>query len=254
TNAVNYGGEGGSIALLAETDPCSPEWVTARVRDDGVGIPQGMLETIFELFAQADMGDRRGHKGLGIGLALVRALTELHGGTICAKSEGPGRGSEFVLRLPVTRRRPRTVPAPARHRTAGPLRALRVLIVDDNVDWARGVAMYLTETSQHEVTVAHTGCAGVEAAVDGQCEVVLLDVGLPDIDGYEVIRRLRSRLGERAPPVIGISGYGSRADRERAGEAGFARYFVKPVAYETIDEALEQLAPAPSADLRTSLP
>jgi CheY-like chemotaxis protein len=145
-------------------------------------------------------------------------------------------------------------PASESNGAADRKRAARVLIVDDNVDWARGLAMYLTETSQHEVRVAHTGCDGLDAVVEEQSEVVLLDVGLPDIDGYEVIRRLKSRLGHRAPPVIGISGYGSRADRERAEEAGFARYFVKPVAYEAIDEALAQLLPAPSADLSTSLP
>ncbi len=247
TNAAKYGGDGGAVTLVAETVRTPHgSWASVRVRDDGAGIREENLESIFELFAQADPGDRRGQGGLGIGLALVRGLAELHGGSVRARSEGLGRGSEFELRLPLSERRPSADPS-AERRPRRAARPLRVLIVDDNVDWTRGLALYLSETSRHEVTVAHTGAHGLQAAVGGQAEAVLLDVGLPDIDGYEVARRLRHRLGEGSPFVIGISGYGSGADRERAATAGFARYFVKPVPYELVDEALAELAAEPAA-------
>ncbi len=250
TNAAKYGRDGGLVELVAETSRDGGSGsVSVRVRDDGSGIREAMLESIFELFAQAEAEDRKGHGGLGIGLALVRGLTELHGGSVCARSGGLGRGSEFELTLPLSDLRPSLSSAPERPSNAA-AKPLRVLIVDDNIDWTRGLATYLAETSKHEVTVAHTGSHGLREAEGGDAEAVLLDVGLPDIDGYEVARRLRHRLGDRSPLVIGISGYGSSADRARAAAAGFARYFVKPVPYALVDEALAELAEskAPPAD------
>jgi signal transduction histidine kinase len=267
TNAAKYSADEASIDVAIETADPPGQWITVKVRDTGAGIPQEMLEKIFELFAQAENAGERGrHEGLGIGLALVRALTEMHGGSVHAHSDGPGSGSEFVVRLPavdaallpsVTERPGAALAASAAGLTAGTgaalallpsaaraaVHGLKVLIVDDNVDWAYGLAVHLAETSKHDVAVEHTGERGVDAVLARAPDAVLLDIGLPDIDGYEVARRLKTRLGASAPPVIGVSGYGTGADRARAEAVGFARYFVKPVPYELIDDALAELVP-----------
>jgi signal transduction histidine kinase len=279
TNAAKYSADEAAIDVAVEAESEPRRWITVSVRDGGAGIPTEMLEKIFELFAQADNAGVRGrHEGLGIGLALVRALTELHGGSVHARSDGPGSGSEFVVRLPAldaaalgANRRdlareghsaaePRNSPADCVDLPAAlaceakcpAVQGLKVLIVDDNVDWARGLAIHLSETSKHDVAVEHTGERGVDAAVARAPDAVLLDIGLPDIDGYEVARRLKTQLGTSAPPVIGVSGYGARADRARAEAVGFARYFVKPVPYEVIDDALAELAAGAWRDLQAA--
>lgn len=249
TNAAKYTAEGGEIALSAElVDGPSPS-VVVRVRDNGTGIAEDMLERVFELFTQADAGGSRTQMGLGIGLALARALAELHGGSIHATSDGPGKGSEFVVRLPVGEpaRAPVTSEPAEAAAAAGPAAALRLLIIDDNEDLASGLAMYLSETSGHDVRLAHTGRSGIDAARAFRPDAVLLDIGLPDIDGYEVARRLRGEVGLRRVPLIAISGFSSEADRQRAQRAGFDRYFVKPIAYDVLSDVLSaQVAPAPS--------
>jgi signal transduction histidine kinase len=247
TNAAKYSGDEASIDVAIEPASGEQRGIMVKVRDAGAGIPPEMLEKIFELFAQADNGGMRGrHEGLGIGLALVRALTEMHGGSVHAHSDGPGCGSEFTVRLPAldaARRpaEPRLVETPRPSSESAAARGLKVLIVDDNADWAYGLAVHLSETSRHDVAVEHTGESGVDAAFARAPDIVLLDIGLPDIDGYEVARRIKTQLGPIAPPVIGLSGYGTRADRARAEAVGFARYFVKPVPYDLIDEALAEL-------------
>jgi two-component system CheB/CheR fusion protein len=204
---------------------------------------------VFELFVQADIADSRPQTGLGIGLALARGLVELHGGSIHASSDGPGRGSEFIVRLPMGE--PSRLPEPADLRRAGVIPAaatqtLRLLIIDDNEDFATGLAMYLTETSGHEVRLANSGQSGIEAARTFNPDVVLLDIGLPDIDGYEVARRLREPAGLRSVALIAISGFSSEAHRQRARLAGFDRYFIKPVAYDVLRDVLSALCGATS--------
>src|SRR5690606_8460405 len=219
TNAAKYTEPGGRIDLTAEIDEGPPRCITIRVQDTGAGIPRDMLDRVFELFTQADHTDTRTQTGLGIGLALVRALADLHGGSVHAESEGPGKGSRFIVRLPLLERHSRARPAPTavvQHATRS---SLKLLIVDDNEDLARGLAMYLSEKSGHEVRVAHTGESGIAAACEFRPDVVLLDIGLPDIDGYEVARRMRSEGLLDDVPLIGISGFSTAADKRRARSA-----------------------------------
>lgn len=238
SNAAKYTDAGGRIQLLAELEEGPPRNVVVRVKDTGAGIPENMLEEVFELFTQGDSSDMRSQAGLGIGLALVRALAELHGGTVYATSAGRDCGSEFVVRLPLLERPALPPDAPEEQPAAAPRPALRLLIVDDNIDLANGLAMYLRERSGFDVRVAYTGGGGVEVALEFQPHAVLLDIGLPDIDGYEVARRLRDRTALDQVPLIAISGFSSEKDKKRAQQAGFDQYFVKPVAYEMLHEVL----------------
>jgi signal transduction histidine kinase len=245
TNAAKYTEPGGTIDLAAEIEPGPPRSVTVRVRDTGAGISEDMLDRVFELFTQADQKDTRTQTGLGIGLALVRALADLHGGSVHATSEGPGCGAEFVVRLPLLERDQKSRVEAAVAVPNVPQTGLRLLIVDDNEDLANGLAMYLTEKSGHEVRVAHTGESGIETARDFKPDAVLLDIGLPDIDGYEVARRLRAHGDLDDVRLIGLSGFSSAADKKRAKRAGFDRYFVKPITFDKLNDVLAgKLAPA----------
>jgi signal transduction histidine kinase len=247
TNAAKFTGDGGAITLAAELEADCPGWVRVRVRDTGQGIAEDMLERVFDLFAQVDAADSRAQAGLGIGLALSRGLIELHGGSIEARSPGHGMGSEFVVRLPLGTPLPETdtpEPPSADMVALASAPTLRLLIIDDNEDFAHGLAIYLTETSGHEVLLANSGHSGIDAARSFKPDVVLLDIGLPDIDGYEVARHLREPPGSHRLPLIAISGFGSEAHRRRAQHAGFDRYFVKPVEYEVLKDALSEHCPA----------
>ena len=251
TNAAKYTPTGGSIRLTvaAEDDGST---VVVRVRDNGEGIAPDMLERVFELFTQAHTPGSRTQTGLGIGLALVRGLVEMHGGQVSAASEGPGKGAEFTVRLPIAE-----APAPARPEPrcdSEPVAlGLKILIIDDNVDLTHGLSTYLASKWQHDVHVAHTGLAGIDAAARFEPDAVLLDIGLPDLDGFEVARRIRSTLGLDRVPLLALSGFSSDEDRERAAAVGFDRYFVKPVRFDTLMEAIAELwlsrarAPHPSA-------
>jgi len=238
TNAAKYTGARGTITLTAAAETGPPPMVTIRVKDSGAGIPENMLERIFELFTQADNEDTRTQSGLGIGLALVRALAELHGGTVHAVSNGLQKGSEFVVKLPLLEGvkapvlRAEAAPAPA-HQAA-----LRLLIIDDNVDLAKGLATYFTAKTRLEVKIAYTGESGIHLAHEFKPDAVLLDIGLPDIDGCEVARRLRAQSAFNHVPLIAISGFSAEADKKRARLAGFDRYFVKPVAFQMLHDVL----------------
>jgi signal transduction histidine kinase len=238
TNAAKYTSTNGAITLTAEPEAGPPPTVTIRVKDSGAGIPENMLERIFELFTQAESEDTRTQSGLGIGLALVRALAELHGGSVHALSNGPKKGSEFVVKLPLLQRK--VEPAPELKAVPAPTQpaALRLLIIDDNVDLAKGLAAYFTERSGLVVQVAYTGESGIRLASAFKPDAVLLDIGLPDIDGCEVARRLRARAEFNQVPLIAISGFSTEADRKRARLAGFDRYFVKPVAFQMLHDVL----------------
>jgi signal transduction histidine kinase len=238
TNAAKYTGASGTITLTAMPEAGPPPTVTVRVKDSGAGIPENMLERIFELFTQAENEDTRTQSGLGIGLALVRALAELHGGSVHAVSDGLQKGSEFIVSLPLLEGvmapiRP-AEPAPAPSQQA----ALRLLIVDDNVDLAMGLATYFTERAGLEVRVAYTGESGIRLAREFRPDTILLDIGLPDIDGCEVARRLRAESTFDHVPLIAISGFSTEAARERAKLAGFDRYFIKPVAFQMLHDVV----------------
>jgi PAS domain S-box-containing protein len=246
-NAAKYTEPGGRINLSAERPG---EQVVIRVKDTGVGIPPEALPRIFEMFTQVDRSPGRAQGGLGIGLSLVRGLVELHGGSVSAHSEGPGKGSEFVVRLPAL---PARTQPPARARAAGgdlpapgPSRPQRVLVVEDNEDGGNSLAKLLAALG-HEVRLARDGPAGLAEAETFAPEVVLLDIGLPGLDGYEVARRLRALPAGRDALLVAMTGWGQEEDRRRAQEAGFNAHLVKPVELKELARLLAAPAAAGSA-------
>ncbi|MCI0461163.1 MAG: response regulator [Gemmataceae bacterium] len=223
-NAAKYTEPGGQIRLIVER---TGDEVVLRVQDNGIGMSPDVLSSIFELFVQAECSLARSEGGLGIGLTLVRSLVELHGGSVGAASEGPGRGSELVVRLPV-QPEPPPVQAGAAPVVAASGRPGRVLVVDDNRDAAASLAMLL-ELEGHEVYLAHDGPAALTAARTHRPEVILLDIGLPGMDGYEVARHLRVMEGMQEALLVAMTGYGQEEDRCRALHAGFDQHLTKPV-------------------------
>ena len=226
TNAAKYTNEGGHIWLCVQQEG---DKAVLRVRDTGVGIAAAFLPHLFDLFTQAERSSDRSQGGLGIGLALVKRLVEMHEGTIGVSST-LGEGSEFVVSLPVHRPMAlsqKTQPPPTE--IAKPTSAaLRVLIVDDNVDAATALEMLLQE-SGHLVRVAHTGPTGLAAALDFRPDVMLLDIGLPELDGWEVAKRIRQQPTLHDIVLVAMTGYGQKADRQRSQKAGFDHHFAKPV-------------------------
>jgi CheY-like chemotaxis protein len=207
-----------------------------RVRDTGLGIPNDQIEEIFNMFSQVpEHRARIGGGGLGIGLALARQLITMHGGSIEAKSEGLGRGSEFAVRLPLSRdAAPEPLPKPVRV-TAG---SMRVLIVDDNVDAAESLGMALGLRG-HVVRTAHNGSEALEAVKTFEPNAVLLDIGLPRMDGYEVARRLRAMPAVHPLFLVAVTGWGQPEDKARAKEAGFDEHLTKPVDVAVLAGLLE---------------
>jgi PAS domain S-box-containing protein len=231
-NAAKFTDPGGKIELTAEID--GPQAVI-RVRDDGQGIEPELLPRIFDLFVQEDRSLARSHGGLGIGLTLVRSLVERHGGRVEAHSAGPGRGSEFVVRLP---RRAGRIAAPAepRQETEEERGPARILLVEDNVDAAEALAELLRLWG-HEVEVAHDGATAVRsagAAGSVRPGVVLLDIGLPGMDGYQVAGALRRLPELQGTLIVALTGYGQESDRQRSARAGFDYHLVKPVDLEEL--------------------
>jgi PAS domain S-box-containing protein len=223
-NAAKYTDPGGRIMLHAEREEGGT--VAISVRDTGSGISADLLPRVFEPFIQADTTLERTQGGLGIGLTLVRRLTELHGGRVEVHSEGPGMGSEFVVHLP-TVAAPVVEPPDAQKQAPGPT-SRRVLVVDDNADAARSLASVL-EMLGHQIRTVFDGAAAVAAVQEERPEVVILDIGLPKMDGYEVARRIRSVPGGKDMMLIALTGYGQSEDKRRAQEAGFDDHLVKPV-------------------------
>ncbi len=238
-NAAKYTEPGGRIWLTAGREGTE---AVVRVLDTGVGIAPELLPRVFDLFTQGERTPDRSQGGLGLGLTLVRNLVELHGGTVRARSEGPGKGSEFILRLPALPAAPAPAPqaAPAPGRAA---RRARVLVVDDNVDVAEAVAMLLEDLG-HEVKVAHSGPQALESVRTYRPEAVFLDLGLPGMDGYEVARRLRAEPGVGGVLLVALSGYGQPEDRRRSREAGFDEHLVKPVVSAALQPLLARLGTA----------
>ncbi|MGH9886770.1 MAG: hybrid sensor histidine kinase/response regulator, partial [bacterium] len=226
-NAARYTENGGHLELAVEREGTD---LVVRVKDDGIGIPREMLATIFEPYTQLDASWRRQHGGLGIGLAVVKSLVTMHGGTVEAQSEGERRGSEFVVRLPIVRAEAAAEPAPPPPRPAPAVQSARkrVLVVDDNEDSADSLGMLLTSRG-HDVRVEHDGPAALNAALEHRPEVVLLDLGLPGMDGCEVAVRLREQPETRTALLIALTGFAHEEARERAKRAGFDHHLVKPV-------------------------
>ncbi len=235
-NAIKYTEEGGHIRLTARADDRE---VVIAVRDSGVGIAADLLPHVFDLFAQADRSLERRQGGLGIGLTLVRRLVDMHGGRVEAASEGPGRGSEFTIRLPrlaVDAAEPGAEPAfEAREGPPGPAR--RVLVVDDQPDSTDSLALFL-RLRGHEVHTASDGPGALEEFARCQPEVVFLDLGLPGMSGYDVARRLRAMPEAREVRLVAVTGYGTEADRERTRAAGFDVHLAKPVDPLAVEELL----------------
>ena len=227
-NAAKYTPEGGTIRLTVEKEGGR---AVVRVLDTGLGIPAELLPRVFDLFMQGDRSLDRAEGGLGIGLTLVRRLTEMHGGSVEAHSDGPGRGSEFVVRLPLVAA-PAAPDDPAMVRDAGrPQRAggfRRVLVVDDNRDAAESLTVLL-ELWGHAVRIANDGPDALALAAEYRPDTVLLDIGLPGMDGYEVARRLRELPGSHSMFLVAVTGYGQDEDRRRAYETGFDHHLTKPV-------------------------
>ena len=246
TNAAKYTADGGRIFLSVDQvgDECA-----FRVRDTGVGIAPALLPRIFDLFTQAERSLDRSQGGLGIGLAVVQRLVDLHGGRVAARSS-LGHGSEFVVHLPVVvpDGAPASLDSIAATAPMGP--GLRLLVVDDNVDAAESLAMLL-QTSGHVVWTAYSGPSALSSAAEHRPEVVLLDIGLPELDGFEVAKRMREDPAHEAMVLVALTGYGQAADRERSREAGFDHHLVKPVDLDEVQAILTAVKAMPREAMAT---
>jgi PAS domain S-box-containing protein len=230
-NAAKFSRRGQAVRVSVSTTGAAAE---IRVRDEGLGIAPDLLQGLFEPFVQADGGLSRAQGGLGLGLALVKGLAELHGGAVRARSEGLGKGSEFVIELPLARGQA----APAQEARAGrPGGPLRVLVIDDNLDGAQTLADLL-ELEGHRTEIATDGRSGVAKARELRPDVILCDIGLPDMDGFEVARALRDEGALRSVRLVALSGYAQPEDRQRALEAGFDAHVAKPPDPEALLRAL----------------
>ncbi|MBK5298207.1 MAG: CHASE3 domain-containing protein [Vicinamibacteria bacterium] len=236
-NSAKYMGPGGTITVDANA---SADEVVVSVRDTGIGIAPEMLPYVFDMFVQADRSLERAQGGLGIGLTLVRRLVELHHGLVTVRSEGPGKGSEFVVRLPrLAAGEDEATTAPAAGST-GLLPARRILVVDDNKDAVDSLSLLLTIVGQ-TVASAHDGIEALSQVERFGPEVVVLDIGLPGLNGYEVARRIRSMEGGRRVVLVALTGWGQDEDRRRTVEAGFDHHLVKPVDFDALKALLAGL-------------
>jgi CheY-like chemotaxis protein/two-component sensor histidine kinase len=237
-NSAKYTPHGGHIWLTVERQDGE---AVVRVRDSGVGIAAEMLPRIFELFVQVEGSLERSHGGLGIGLSLVRRLVEMHGGAVEAHSEGLGRGSEFLVRLPLTVQPTAEQPSQSGNReNVATVPKQRILIVDDNRDSAISLGMMLSLMG-NEIRTAHDGLEGLEAAEAFQPDVMVLDIGLPKLNGYEVCRRIRKQPWGKRMVVVALTGWGQEEDMRRSNEAGFNHHMVKPVDPAALEKLLAGL-------------
>jgi signal transduction histidine kinase len=256
-NAAKYTNARGRIELSARPDGGEVE---IRVRDNGIGIPAALLPTVFDLFNQAGVMDERSRGGLGIGLALVKRLVTLHGGSISAHSAGAGRGTEFVIRLPAAT--PERTPAPATvsasalaaPATAVPTARHRILLVDDNHDALESLASLLS-LAGHEIRTAADGFLALETAPQFLPEVAVLDIGMPGIDGYELARRIRAQPWGNSMLLVALTGWGQESERRSSREAGFDSHWVKPLDIELFSRYLQRLSehcesPAGASELK----
>jgi PAS domain S-box-containing protein len=234
-NAAKFTPRGGSARITVAREP-DGRWATIRVADSGAGMASEMLSHIFEPFTQADRTLDRSKGGLGLGLALVKGIVEMHGGEVSARSEGDGKGAEFTVRLAVddsAERHPAVFTSRLRNRR-------KILVIEDNVDAAASLREVL-ELAGHEVEVAHEGATGMTRARELFPDLVLCDIGLPGMDGYAVASAFRSDPELARTHLVAVSGYARPEDLERAAAAGFERHIVKPLSVETLDELLSSL-------------
>lgn len=243
-NAAKYTDRGGRIRVNATSTGAE---ATVTVSDSGVGIPPAMLPRVFDMFTQLQAHRDRTHGGLGIGLTLARRLVELHGGTIEAKSEGTGRGSSFIVRLPVAQVT-RTEAAPEAGGEARAPGVCRVLIAEDNADTADMMRMMLS-LKGHDVRVAADGVEAVALAEAFDPDIAFVDIGMPNMDGYDAARRIRERLGSRAM-LVALTGWGQPDDKDRAREAGFDHHVTKPPEPEMLHRLIAECADKRAAHLQ----
>lgn len=238
-NAAKYTERGGRITLTARRDGGSAE---VRVRDTGIGIPAAMLPRVFDMFTQVDRSLEKAQGGLGIGLTLVKRLTEMHGGSVEARSAGQGQGSEFVVRLPALSSGP---PREHARADAGRPASRRILVVDDNRDSAESLALVLGIMG-NETQTAHDGLDALRVAEAFRPDVILLDIGMPKLNGYDAARRLRQEAWGKGIALVALTGWGQEEDRRRSQDAGFNFHLVKPVEPAALERLLAELqAPAP---------
>lgn len=237
-NAAKYMHRSGTIDLAAHRQG---QEVVISVKDSGIGIPPQMLESIFDMFTQVDRSLERSHSGLGIGLTLVKRLIGMHGGSIAATSAGPNLGSEFTIRLPVVVGLMRSQP-PKHGENVATSSECRVLVVDDNEQGARVLAMLLTALG-NDVRIAHDGLAAVDVAAEFQPDLVLLDIGMPKLNGYEAARRIRELPWAKDALLVALTGWGQDEDKQRSRAAGFDHHFVKPVEPAVLKRLLAECQP-----------
>jgi CheY-like chemotaxis protein len=240
TNAAKYSDPGSTVRVTARRDG---SWIRLCVRDEGVGLPPELLDRVFEIFFQQPQSIDRSKGGLGLGLAIVRSLIEMHGGRVSVRSEGLGKGSEFVVELPAVTPAEDLRSPPAAHLTSeshaaprGPERA-RVMVVDDNADAADTLAELLTDLG-YRTRATYDAVSALELANSFKPDVCFLDIGLPVMDGYELAQRLRQADSTHARRLIAVTGYGQDADRQRARAAGFDAHLVKPVSLDALEKVL----------------
>ncbi|WP_051293978.1 hybrid sensor histidine kinase/response regulator [Pseudoduganella violaceinigra] len=236
-NAAKYTARGGSISLEAQA--CAGQ-LELRVRDNGIGIPAALLNEIFEMFIQADSSLERSTAGLGVGLSLARKLVELHGGSIRAESGGEGQGSTFTVMLPVLA--DATVATAAAQALPSDARLHRILLADDNVDFVNGIGGLLRSMGHH-VHIAHDGKQALVAAEGFAPEFAFLDIGLPQLNGYDLARALKRLPALKHTVLVAVTGWGQQKDRQQAFEAGFHHHLVKPVSIDQFQEILAQSGP-----------
>jgi CheY-like chemotaxis protein len=226
---------GGTIRLTVRRE--GPN-ALIKIADTGIGIAPELLPRIFELFTQVHSKSERAQGGLGIGLALVRRLTEMHGGTVSVHSDGAGRGAEFTVRLPIMA--PQMAGLSSQKRESGAIPRIarqRILVADDNHDAAEALSLQL-QLAGHDVRTAHDGVEALAVAEAFEPDIVLLDLGMPKMDGYEVARQVRMRPQGRRVKLIALTGWGQQQDRDRTSAAGFDAHLVKPVAEAHLFRAL----------------
>ena len=233
-NAAKFSERGSRITITLERHD---QDATVSVADTGIGIPGHLLANVFDLFSQVDRSLEKTRGGLGIGLALAKGLVEMHGGSIVASSEGLGRGSVFAVRLPTLAAKPREVSSTSESREPRARPAQRILIVDDNLDSSSSLRILL-ELGGHEVITANDGADAVDAAESFRPQVILMDLGMPRLNGFDSCRRIREMAWGQAPVMIAVTGWGQESDKRRSAEAGFDHHLVKPVDFQALEKLL----------------
>jgi CheY-like chemotaxis protein len=246
TNACNNSPPKGEIRLMVQRDG---EQVVIAIKDKGVGISAEALPKLFDLDSLAERSLARSEGGLGIGLTMVKKIVEMHKGSITVQSEGEGKGSEFTVRLPLAKRERPKVLAGESEKPRKPIstseKRMSILVVEDNKDAAESLAQLLRTTGHECVDVVHDGHTAVETIVIKKPAVVLLDIGLPGMNGYEVADKVRGQNVTPRPYIIAVTGYGLDSDRERAKDAGIDEFMVKPLDPARLKEILSDLARKP---------